>query len=88
MLDFLHYGLKLKKGGLLLFHDTGETAKTKDDYQGHGPTDTRDFFIAASRAIEVLQKHGALSEPNWVLVEKKYDPNYPAGGISIYRKLF
>jgi SAM-dependent methyltransferase len=54
MLDFLHYGQKLKKRGLILFHDTNPDTQGKIDYQGHGPRDNPDMNIATRKAMALL----------------------------------
>ena len=83
MLDFLNYGHKVVKGGMLSFHDTGPYSQGQH-YQKHGP-DEPDFYIAAERAFEKLD---IFNRQDWKHIGSDYDKNNKEwGGVSIFKKI-
>jgi len=82
MLDFLNYGYKVVKDGLLLFHDSGPHSQG-NHYQKHGPRNP-DFHIATLRAFKKLD---IFNRKDWNHVSTKYDEdNKEWGGVSIFQK--
>ena len=86
MLDALHYGDKVEKGGLMLFHDVSPRAQNKMDWQGSGPKDHVDFGTATR---EALRKLGLFPElrSDWRLVAMAIDEALDWGGIAVFEKL-
>lgn len=91
MADFLVYSGKVKVGGYVAFHDTGEQIKPMTDYQGMGSKDDPDMYISCRKAV---QKLGLLGNPivyyglGWDLILDEYDPKFHTGGIIVVQKLF
>ncbi len=84
ILDFIHYSEKLLKNGYILFHDTGTRSIYKDDYQGHGPKNSRDFYISVKKALSLLR----LDERNdFIKVLEGDDEKFDYGGITVYKKI-
>jgi len=82
MLDFLNYGQRVKKGGFLMFHDTGQTSQG-NHYQQHGPC-SADFHIAVERAFKKLD---IFNRSDWAYVSSDCDPNREFGGVTIFQKI-
>lgn len=86
MADFLVYSDKVKTNGFIAFHDTGEQIKPKTDYQGMGPKDDPDMYIACRKAVKKLGLLDGMC-PGWQLVFDEYDPNFHTGGIVVVQKI-
>lgn len=81
ILDTLHYGKKVRVGGLLLFHDTNkECQQTMRD--PHGP-DIPEFHNS------VLAAHALMGFPSkeWAFWDESEEQGAPFGGIRAYRKI-
>lgn len=52
--DFYCYGLKVKDGGFLVFHDTSPYIDCYKDYQGVGSKDDADMHISVRRALKAV----------------------------------
>ena len=81
MLDFLNYGPKIVKNGLLLFHDTSPSVQGRN-YQKHGPK-IPEFHIAVKMAWDKLDM---INKPDWELISNKYDITKKIGGTAIFRR--
>jgi hypothetical protein len=79
ILDFIRYGQRLVKGGLMAIHDAAPGMQGKD-YQGHGPQ-TPDFHVATTRALDILNP---LNTGMWSLHSQSQFIDW--GGTIIYRK--
>lgn len=88
MLDFLNYGYKVVKNGLVVFHDTLEEAQGLG-YQGHGPKHPEwgTALVAAFEKLNIMQL------PNWKHIftsGRNVDEDIPTstywGGISVFQK--
>jgi hypothetical protein len=91
--DFFCYAPKVKTGGFIAFHDTGNHIKPFKDFQ-HGDKDNPDAYISVRKALSsigLLGRHEFLYPYNyrsiWELVFDKADENDEAGGICCFRKL-
>lgn len=90
MADFLVYSSKVRIGGYVAFHDTGEQIKPFTDYQGMGSREDPDMFISCRKAVKKL---GLLDNPvvyfslGWDLVIDEFDPNFPTGGIIALKRV-
>lgn len=84
MLDFLNYGYKVKKGGLIIFHDISPLGQNKLDYQGHGPKNHTDFGTATLSAFKKLD---IFNRKDWKLYKQDYDKTLNWGGIAIFQKV-
>jgi len=88
MLDFLHYGALVKRGGFVMFHDINPLAQGKLDYQGHGPKDRADFGTATRAALQKLglPLEESACNDRWACLEVKWDhENW--GGTAIFQKM-
>jgi hypothetical protein len=80
ILDTIHYGLRLKPGGYLMFHDTSpEIQHSMRD--PHGPN-IAEFYNS------VLEAHRIMSFPfkGWTLIHDRYEPGAVLGGMRVFRK--
>jgi hypothetical protein len=84
IIDFTIYSNKLSKNGMIAFHDTGKRTQEKNDYQGHGDTNNRNYYIAVRKAITLLKIEERRDFEKVVEIDNlKYD----FGGISVYMKI-
>lgn len=81
MLDFLNYGYKIVKGGIIAFHDTSPSAQG-NHFQKHGPR-IPDFHIATHMAFDKLK---IFERSDWQLVSNKYDEAREWGGVAVFQK--
>jgi Methyltransferase domain len=81
ILDTLHYGAKVKVGGIMVFHDTAPEIQ-HDMREAEGP-DHPWWYNS------VLDAHKLLRFPsnNWELFETAYEKGSRIGGMTAYRKL-
>lgn len=86
MLDALHYGDKVVKGGVMVFHDIAPRGQNKLDYQGIGPEDHPDFGTATVEALRKLGMH-PMRRDDWKLLSWKFDDAADWGGIAVFEKL-
>lgn len=86
MADFLVYSDKVTKNGFVAFHDTGSHIPLFKDYQGMGPKDDPDMYIACRKAVKKL---GLLDNtfPGWKLIFDEFDPKHDTGGIVVVQKI-
>ena len=86
MADFLVYSDKVTAGGFIAFHDTGKHIPLFKDYQGMGPKDDPDMYIACRKAVSKL---GLLDDvyPGWKLIFDEADPAHDTGGIVVVQKI-
>lgn len=94
--DFFCYAPKVKVGGYIAFHDTGKHIKPFKDFQ-HGDKNNPDAYISVRKA---LNKIGLLCDfeyanetidryyNEWELVFDEADETNPAGGITVFKKLY
>lgn len=83
--DFFCYSPKVKVGGYIAFHDTGEHIKMFKDFQ-HGDKNNPDAYISCRKSLNSIGLYNNLLA-NWVLVFDEYDPLDEAGGISVFKRL-
>jgi len=83
-LDALHYGDRVKPGGLMMFHDTSPRAQGKLDWQGHGPKDHPDFGTASLEAVRLV---GLLDERrrDWRVFSRTHDDQDWGGTLVVER---
>src|SRR5258706_2616834 len=86
MLDFLHFGYKVKIGGMALFHDVSPRAQNKFDYQGHGPRSSPDFGTGVNAALIKLGLEGG-NRRDWRQFENGNDASFDYGGMRSFVKL-
>lgn len=98
--DFFCYAPKVKVGGFIAFHDTGQHLDPLSGWQGVGSKDDPDMCLGGVR--KALQTIGLLEpfiNPNyenveggiydeWDLVFDEADPNDTGGGICVFKKLY
>jgi len=89
MLDFLNYGYKVVKNGLIVFHDTNENSQSSSkrprwSYQGHGDIDSPEFGTAIKLAFKKLD---ILNMPQWKLLCNKFEPDKDLGGVAVFQKI-
>jgi hypothetical protein len=83
IVDFTIYSNKLSKDGMIAFHDTGKRTQEKNDYQGHGDPNNRNYYIAVRKAISLLKIDERRDFEKVVEIDNfKYD----FGGMCIYIK--
>lgn len=84
--DFFCYKEKVKRGGYMIFHDTGRHIKKMKDYQCVGSDKDPDMYISVRKALCHI---GLLTNKfqNWVLVTDEADENDEAGGVVVIKKL-
>lgn len=92
--DFYAYADKVKVGGYLAFHDTGQHIKPFKDFQ-HGDKNNPYAYISARKALHKLwllfdadvlklyERH-----PQWELIFDEADKTDEAGGITVFKRLF
>lgn len=81
ILDTLHYGAKVRLGGVMLFHDTSpEIQQTMKDPHGPDIPEFHNSVVAAHRLM-------GFPTPNWKLLARAYEPGAPWGGMSVYEKV-
>lgn len=84
IIDFTIYSNKLSKDGMIAFHDTGKRAQEKNDYQGHGDPNNRNYYIAVKKAIKLLKIEERLDFEKIIEVDN-LKSNF--GGITVYKKI-
>ena len=84
MLDFLHFGDRVAKGGVAIFHDVSPLSQNKCDYQGHGPN-IADFGTACREGIRKLGLYDGF-RTDWVLIKEDWEPNLNWGGVAVFQK--
>lgn len=94
--DFYCYSPKVKKGGFILFHDTGVHINPLHGYQGVGDPNDPDMCLGGVRkALELIGLIWKDEEDffidryanEWELIFDKADPNDEAGGICCFKKI-
>lgn len=100
--DFFCYAPKVKVGGYLLFHDTGEHIKPFKDFQ-HGDKENPDAYISVRKALDSMgllknyaygfRQNGGehyirIGDYGFQLIFDESDTNDEAGGISAFKKLY
>lgn len=83
--DFFCYAPKVKIGGYLLFHDTGEHINPFKDFQ-HGDPDNSDAYISVRKALGAIGLFGTWITP-WALVFDEADAKNDAGGIVAFKRM-
>lgn len=85
--DAFCYMSKVKLGGFLCFHDTGEHIDRFTHYQKVGSEQDEDMYISVR---EALTKIGLMNNmfPEWKLIFDEADPNDEAGGVTVFQKLY
>ena len=99
--DFFCYERKIKKGGYMAFHDTGDHIQPFKDYQGVGSKDDQDMYISVKKALERIglmteifrtapdgSKYFECKFYGWKLIFHEADITDPAGGITVFKKLY
>lgn len=86
MADFLVYSDKVRIGGLIAFHDTGDQIKPFTDYQGMGSKEDPDMYIACRKAVIKL---GLIDNEfsGWKLMLDASDKQFHTGGITVVQKI-
>lgn len=93
--DFFCYAPKVKVGGYIAFHDTGEHIKPFKDFQ-HGDKENPDAYISVRKALEKIGLLWAVGSnefidryaEEWELVFDEADPENEAGGVTVFKKLY
>ena len=92
--DFYAYADKVKVGGYLAFHDTGEHIKPFKDFQ-HGDKGNPDAYISVRKALDKIGLFHYENEPyemyayrRWDLVFDEADINDTGGGLCVFKKLY
>lgn len=82
VLDTIHYARKVKPGGFILFHDTGDEIQHKLQEPNRNYPEHVWFHNAVNDA------HREMGWPfqGWKLFEKKFNPLSEFGGMTAYRK--
>lgn len=81
ILDTIHYGKRVRIGGVMLFHDTAPHIQ-QTMREGHGP-DIPWFYNSVLAAHAVM----GFPTPNWKLIFDAHDPAAKIGGMQAYLKL-
>lgn len=81
ILDTLHYGAKVKVGGMLLFHDTAPEIQ-HDMREAEGP-DHPWWYNSVLDAHRLMK----FPFPNWELFKADYEKGSRIGGMQAYRKI-
>lgn len=99
--DFYAFSKKVKRGGYLLFHDTGKHIKPFKDFQ-HGDIDNPDAYISVRKALadigllnvkneaiyfDRISMPKRIGTKQWLLVYDEADENDYAGGICCFKKM-
>lgn len=93
---FFCYAPKVKVGGYFCFHDTGRHIKEFKDFQ-HGDKNNPNAYISAREALSAIglidTKYIALEADGtflgqWELIFDEADETNPAGGITVFKKLY
>lgn len=86
MADFLVYSDKVRVGGFVAFHDTGEQIKPMTDFQGMGSKDDPDMYIACRKAVKKL---GLFDDtfPGWEYQFSIWDDQFHTGGITVVKRI-
>lgn len=81
ILDTLHYGQRVLRNGVMVFHDTGEYCQhtMKDPHGPHIP-----WFHNSVNAAHKLMR---FPFPEWKKVFEGFDPQRAIGGTTAYQKL-
>jgi len=92
--DFYAYASKVKVGGYLAFHDTGEHIKPFKDFQ-HGDKGNPDAYISVRKALNKIGLFHYETDPYekyayriWDLVFDEANEADEAGGICVFQKLY
>jgi hypothetical protein len=81
ILDVLHYGARVRKGGFLLLHDTSpEIQQTMRD--PHGP-DIPEFHNSVLAGLKMI----GFPTEDWILWKESVTPGAKFGGMRAYKKL-
>ena len=81
ILDTLHYGAKVKVGGIMLFHDTAPQIQN-DMREASGP-DHPWWYNSVVDAHKLMR----FPSSNWELFKSDYEAGSRIGGMTAYRKL-
>lgn len=89
--DFFCYAPKVKLGGYIAFHDTGEHLNPLSGWQGVGNKNDPDMCLGGVR--KALKEIGLLDEfldgtPKFELIFDEADVNDTGGGICVFKKLY
>jgi hypothetical protein len=90
VLDFWLYCKKIRVGGLIALHDTGEHIKSFTDYQHIGNKEDRDMYISCRKAADDLGLLNDRSYVNGCQFEKLLDvadPTPHTGGILCLKRI-
>lgn len=88
--DFFCYCKKVRTGGYIALHDTGEQIKPFTDYQGIGDRSDEDFYISCRKAASDLGLLGERCFVNGCTFQKildEYDQSFPTGGLLVVKKI-
>lgn len=88
--DFFCYADKVKDGGYIAFHDTGEHIKPFKDFQ-HGDKLNPRAYISVRDALDAIGLLDYQTSERWLgfeLIYDEADPNDEAGGICVFKKLY
>lgn len=96
--DYFCYAPKVKVGGYLAFHDTGQHIKPFKDFQ-HGDKDNPDAYISVRKALQTIGLLEPFTNRNyknveggiydqWEIIFDEYDPSNEAGGVTVFKKGF
>jgi hypothetical protein len=99
--DFFCYAGKVKQGGYLAFHDTGEHIKPFKDYQGVGSKADADMYISVRKALDKIglfnrwaggsiggEMVDHIGCKGFDLIFDVADENNEAGGVCVFKKLY
>lgn len=85
--DFFCYAPKVKLGGYIAFHDTGEHLNPLSGWQGVGNKNDPDMCLGGvRRALEEIGLYKN-DKVDWRLIFDEADVNDTGGGISVFKKV-
>jgi hypothetical protein len=101
--DFFAYADKVKKGGYFAFHDTGKHIAPFTDFQ-HGDKENPGAYISVRKALEKIGLFSQYMTSNFPeegmaarigsaplgfdLIFEEGDETNPAGGVTVFKKLY
>lgn len=86
VLDMTILGPRLRRGGLLLMHETSPNIPVFHYYQGHGPQDRRESHVAVRQALTLMGLLPPGRRQDWTLLADVYHDRAPFGGFVTYER--
>ena len=84
--DFYCFEKKVKVGGYLAFHDTGNHIEQFYGFQRMGRTIDADMYIACRKALSRIGLYDGKKE-GWKLIFDKADVTDAAGGVTVLKRI-